>query len=36
VIITYSWGSQKGVEHLAEAVYEGTLREFLTGWYPED
>ena len=35
VIITYSWGSQKGIEHLAEAVYEGTLREFLTGWYPE-
>jgi len=36
VFITYSWGSQKGIEHLAEAVYEGTLREFLTGWYPRD
>lgn len=34
VSITYSWGSQRGVEHLAEAVYEGTLRQFLTGWYP--
>lgn len=34
VIINYSWGSQRGVEHLAEAVYEGTLRQFLTGWYP--
>jgi len=34
VIINYSWGSQQGVEHLAEAVYEGTEREFLEGWYP--
>lgn len=34
VIINYSWGSQQGVEHLAEAVYEGSLREFLLGWYP--
>ena len=35
VFITYSWGNQRGVEHLAEGVYEGTLREFLTGWHPE-
>ena len=34
VIINYSWGNQQGVEHLAEAVYEGTLRKFLEGWYP--
>jgi len=34
LIINYSWGSQQGVEHLAEGVYEGTLREFLLGWYP--
>jgi len=34
VIINYSWGNQQGVEHLAEAIYEGTLREFLLGWYP--
>ena len=35
VIINYSWGNQHGIEHLAEAVYEGTLRDFLQGWYPE-
>jgi hypothetical protein len=34
VIINYSWGNQQGIEHLAEAVFEGTLREFLLGWYP--
>jgi hypothetical protein len=34
VIINYSWGSQRGVEHLAEAVYDGTLGQFLEGWYP--
>jgi len=33
VIITYSWGNQHGVEHLAEAVFDGTEAEFLTGWY---
>jgi hypothetical protein len=33
VILNYSWGNQQGVEHLAEAVYEGTEREFLEGWY---
>ena len=35
VIINYSWGNQHGVEHLAEATFEGTLEAFLTGWYPE-
>jgi hypothetical protein len=35
VVIYYSWGNQQGVEHLAEAVYEGTLADFLRGWFPE-
>jgi hypothetical protein len=35
VIINYAWGNQQGTEFLAEAVYEGTLNEFLTGWFPE-
>lgn len=35
VIINYSWGNQLGIEHLAEAVFDGTLRQFLTGWYPD-
>ena len=34
VILVYSWGNQRGVEHLAEAVYEGTLDQFLRGWFP--
>lgn len=32
--ITYSWGNQLGVEHLAEAVYDGTEAQFLKGWFP--
>jgi len=32
--ITYSWGNQLGVEHLAEAVYDGSLEQFLKGWFP--
>ena len=35
VVIYYSWGNQKGIEHLAEAVYEGTLASFLRGFFPE-
>lgn len=35
LIINYSWGDQQGVEHLAEAVYEGTVEQFLKGWFPE-
>jgi len=35
LIINYSWGNQKGEEYLAEAVYEGTLEQFLRGWYPQ-
>jgi hypothetical protein len=36
LIINYSWGNQKGIEHLAEAEFDGTLAEFLTGWFPGD
>ena len=36
LIINYSWGNQRGVEHLAEAVYEGTLAQFLEGWFPRE
>ena len=35
LIINYSWGDQVGTEFLAEAVYEGSLRDFLLGWFPE-
>jgi hypothetical protein len=35
LIISYSWGNQRGVEFLAEATYEGTEKEFVTGWFPE-
>lgn len=34
LIINYSWGNQQGVEHLAEAVFAGPMRDFLLGWYP--
>lgn len=34
-IINYSWGNQHGTEHLAEAVYNGPLADFLRGWFPE-
>ena len=32
-IIYYSWGDQKGTEFLAEACFEGTMKEFLTGFF---
>jgi hypothetical protein len=35
VIIYYSWGNQQGIEHLAEAVYEGTLEDFLNAYFPK-
>jgi len=35
LIINYSWGNQQGTEFLAEAVYHGSLREFLLGWFPK-
>jgi hypothetical protein len=34
LVIFYSWGNQQGVEHLAEAVYNGTQADFLRGWFP--
>ncbi len=34
LIINYSWGNQRGEEFLAEAVYEGTIEQFLKGWFP--
>ena len=33
LVINYSWGNQQGVEHLAEAVYDGSLTQFLDGWF---
>jgi hypothetical protein len=35
LIINYSWGDQQVNMHVAEAVYEGTLSDFLRGWFPE-
>lgn len=35
LVINYSWGNQMGIEHLAEAVYDGSLEQFLNGWFPE-
>lgn len=32
-IIYYSWGDQMGTEFLAEAAFEGTMRDFLTGFF---
>ncbi|HXT42452.1 MAG TPA: GDSL-type esterase/lipase family protein [Candidatus Angelobacter sp.] len=34
LVINYSWGNQQGVEHLAEAVYDGSREQFLRGWFP--
>ncbi len=36
LVINYSWGNQQGVEHLAEARFDGTLAEFLAGWFPAE
>ena len=35
LIINYSWGNQRGEEFLAEARYNGTLEQFLKGWFPK-
>lgn len=35
LVINYSWGNQLGVEHLAEAIYDGSEAQFLRGWFPE-
>ncbi len=34
-VIYYSWGNQKGIEFLAEAVYEGPVDAFLQGFFGE-
>lgn len=34
-VIVYSWGNQTGVEHLAEAVYDGPEVQFLKGFFAE-
>ncbi|MFO7975651.1 MAG: hypothetical protein R6V12_13560, partial [Candidatus Hydrogenedentota bacterium] len=34
-IILYSWGNQQGIEHLAQAVFEGTETQFLRAFYPQ-
>ncbi len=35
VVIYYSWGSQRGDEHLAHAAHDGTLADWLRECYPE-
>ncbi len=35
LFLNYSWGNQQGVEHLAEAIYDGTETQFLDGWFPQ-
>jgi hypothetical protein len=35
LVINYSWGNQRGKEFLAEAVYHGTQKQFLEGWFPQ-
>lgn len=35
LFINYSWGNQRGEEFLAEARYNGTLAQFLNGWFPK-
>ena len=32
-IMYYSWGNQRGTEFLAEASYEGKMKDFLTAWF---
>ncbi len=36
LIINYSWGNQQGEEFLAEASYDGTMEQFLKGWFPKN
>jgi hypothetical protein len=39
VLIQYAWGDQSelgdNIAVLAEAVYDGTMEQFLRGWFPE-
>jgi hypothetical protein len=34
VVIYFSWGSQKGIEYLAEARFDGPFGELLEGFFP--
>jgi hypothetical protein len=34
VVLYYCWGNQNGIEHLAEARYDGSLRSILKGFFP--
>ena len=34
-LIYYAWGNQRGIEFLAEAVYEGPERQFVKAYFPE-
>ncbi len=34
LIISYSWGNQKGEEFLGKAVYGGNTAQFLKAWFP--
>jgi sialidase-1 len=36
LVINYSWGNQHGEEFLAQAEYDGTVEEFLQGWFPPE
>lgn len=36
LFINYSWGNQRGEEFLAEASYDGTMEQFLRGWFPDE
>jgi len=35
LIFTYSWGNQRGTEFSAGASYNGTMEQFLRGWFPD-
>lgn len=35
-ILYYSWGCQMGIEFLAEAAYEGSMKDFLQGFFEQE
>lgn len=35
-ILYYSWGNQHGIEFLAEAAYEGTMSDFIHGYFEKE
>lgn len=34
-VILYSWGNQQGVEHLAEAIYDGPMDDLMRGFFAD-